>query len=38
MEKQGSWFLLAKCAKNHLWKNDILSKDFKQVDDFLFYS
>ena len=25
--KPGSWFLLAKFVKKHLWKSDILSKD-----------
>ena len=26
-DKPGSWFLLAKCFKKHLWKSDILSRD-----------
>ena len=27
MDKPGSWFLLAKCVKKHLWKSYILTKD-----------
>ena len=27
LDEPGSWFLLAKCLKKHLWKSDILSKD-----------
>ena len=27
LNKPGSWFLLAKCLKNHLWKSDIIIKD-----------
>ena len=27
MDKPGSWFVLAKCVKKHLWKSYILTKD-----------
>ena len=27
LNKPGSWFLLAKCVKKHLWKSGILIKD-----------
>ena len=27
MDKPGSWFLLAKWLKKHLWKSDIFSKE-----------
>ena len=27
LNKPGSWFLLAKCLKKHLWMSNILSKD-----------
>ena len=27
LNQPGSWFLLAKCLKNHLWKSDMIIKD-----------